>query len=379
MKKFLSSLLVVVIVLTALTSCADTTISPSETTLSTDSNDIIQTTDPNEKVTSAKGTEEVPGPGEKEEDFIDLSGIDKSKLEYYDVYAEQAWTYIFNVSSDRLYGEAHTEEKFENPIKSTIKIGKYETEAYWTELWTYKNSAKRSHYISGTIEYSIYEAEDYSTCSVYTYANDPPLSRFGYSEITVETLEKHAHNYLSNYIDLDDIKGFKREVYTDVDIVYTNNEAAHTSGLANGLLSANDELPPPFEDNQKIEKIRGYEIKYYIEFDNGFRTPDYITVLYRANGDISTVRFRHDDMDEKSISFDRTSVDYCVQQWIERVKKDNVELIGWRYRYSAPKFQCEDERICAEVIICVKRGEGDPFYDTIKLYISLRKYDEYGN
>lgn len=377
MKKFLSSLLIVVIVLTALTSCMLTTTSPADTTLSTGSGDVIQTTDPSGEITSSKETEKAPMSETNKNNFIYIPDVDVSTLKKYGVEVDYADSTFFNVSHDHRPNQDIRKE-FKDPIKSTIKLGKYETEAYLRETCTFTDSwGNVSFYISEDINYKIYE--DHNAWTIYSLEKTSPLARFSDSEITVETLEKHAHNYLSNYIDLDDIKGFKREVYTDVEILYTDKEAAHTSGLANGLLSANDELPPPFEDNQKIEKIRGYEIKYYIEFDNGFRTPDYITVLYRANGDIHQVRFRHDDMDEKSISFDRTSVDYCVQQWIERVKKDNVELIGWRYRYSAPKFQCEDERICAEVIICVKIGERDPFYDTIKLYISLRKYDEYGN
>lgn len=370
MKRFLSAVLVIVMLLTALTSCAVTTTSLPETTLSTDSDDIIQITTPNEEITSSKEIEETTALT-RDETFIDLSGVDVSKLEEYKINVEQASSYLFKVSSDRLYGDPGTSEKFEDPIKSVIKLGKYETEADLTEIKTYKNSAKRSFYILGDIESIIYESEAYNTWSFFTKTTGKtPLAEFGYSEITVETLEKQAQDYLLNFIDLDLLKNFKYEVFTYASIVY-NYSGAHTSSYLTGFLSVGDEIPPPFETyNHRIEKIQGYRINYYIELDSGFRTADYITIDYNANGDIFSVCYRYDDIDKKSITFDRTSVDYCVQQWIEEYIRDDFELIGWTYKYSVPEFHFEDETILAEVIVYVKKETGNPFYDNILAYIS---------
>ena len=370
MKKFLSSLLVVVIVLTALTSCMLTTTSPAETTLSTDSNDIIQTTDPSGEITSSKETEKAPMSETNKNNFIYIPDVDVSTLKKYGVEVDYADSTFFNVSHDHRPNQDIRKE-FKDPIKSTIKLGKYETEAYLRETCTFTNSwGNVSFYISEDINYKIYE--DHNAWTIYSLEKTSPLARFSDSEITVETLEKHAHNYLSNYIDLDDIKGFKREVYTDVDIVYTDNEAAHTSGLASGFLSVTDELPPPFADNQKIEKISGYKIKYYKENSGGFRVADFIEIDFRDNGDIYRVEYWYDDIDWESFNFDRKTVDYCIQQWIQKYINEKFEFIGWKYACSAPEFMYKGKIICvlAEVIVLIKNKEtGKQYYTDFYAYL----------
>lgn len=213
-----------------------------------------------------------------------------------------------------------TSVKYEPAVDSTVKFGCVEISVDLVETIDRTYFDDVSHYLSKDKKfiYTKFSGDDSFRISCAIDSGES-LFEYPYDEITEENLIKHAREYMSSYINLDDFSHYKYCPQTVGKNVSEKEVLTHTEPSI--VVTDDRSSLPYFEPNQYIIS--------YKEFINGIETENQIMCVCDANGNIKTFEFIKRNLNWSEKVFNEKNIQVNIDKFLEKYVVSECTYDDW--------------------------------------------------